>query len=315
MQRFMTETLYQIVETLRPALSHGPVQFEAMDPSATPDLFAGEETVVCGHRVRYRSLHEWMELAESLGAVVDRIKPLPDGFLGFDFRPLRPNSSWHEGSRASGDREKYGTDTQFARTQKLESPSFLVSYLEALDFVALPPNARVLALGVNQGQELSIFQHRLSEAHLETLRFVGIDHCPSAIAAARERFQHPSFQFLQADLGAIETLCLGRFDLILAINTLHSPALDGHALFQQLIREQLRPHGSVVIGLPNSRHVDHQLVYGAKMKNYSTPDLSLVLREVGFYRRYLYQHGFQVRLMGKHVFLVVGRRRSAGNKA
>ena len=42
------------------------------------------------------------------------------------------------------------------------------------------------------------------------------------------------------------------------------------------------------------------------MRNFQTHDLSILWKKVAFYRRYLNQHGFRVRLLGKHTVLVVG---------
>ena len=40
------------------------------------------------------------------------------------------------------------------------------------------------------------------------------------------------------------------------------------------------------------------------MKNFSQPELSLVIKEIAFYRRYLQQHRFQVFVTGKSYLLV-----------
>ena len=297
-----------ITGVLQEALRAGDVVFEVLDPDQSRDHYAGESIEVNGQPFIYRSLHDWTELAEVLGAVLEVPERIAEGRVRLRFRSLRHQVSWHQRGLGSGESEKYGTSSEFARTSKVETPSFLLSFLEGVAFLDLTPQSRILSLGVNQGDELALFQQIVGPQALKSMELVGLDHSATAIARARQRFSHPSFQFLEADIQTLSSLNLGRFDLILAINTLHSPALKGHALFQECIQDHLAPKGGVLIGVPNSRHVDHHLVYGARMKNFSSPDLSVLWKEVGFYRRYLHQHGFRVRVLGKHTVLVVGRR-------
>lgn len=304
MSRFLTESLFQISEALRDGLERGPVLFEVVDPDQSHDLFSGESIVVCGETAVYRTLQTWFELAEVLGAALETPERLSDGYVRLRMRPLRAEKSWHEHSRPSGDLEKYGVDTDFFRTSKLEMPSFLHSYLEAIRFLKLPDNARVLSVGVNHGDELAIFE---ALGKSESMSFVGIDHCPSAISEARRRYPGSGYQFFEADVRDLNALELGTYDLVVAINTLHSAALDGHGVFREVLKKHVRRGGGVIVGVPNSRTIDHQLVYGARMKNYSSPELSLLWKEVGFYRRYLHQHDYRVRVLGKHTILIVGK--------
>jgi len=306
--RFTSEPLLHIANVIREALQEGVVEFEVVSPNVSADLYAGEPLDSNGVSVRYRSFHTWMELAEGLSAILERTEPLGDGFVRLRMRSLRPQENWHEMASSSGDTEKYGTESAFARTSKLEMPSFFLPFLEGLDFINLPKSARILSLGVNQGEELALIQRFCDERGESAVELVGIDHSASAIQAARSQNDGASFRFHVADIQELDDLDLGRFDLVVSINTLHSPALDGHEVFQRVVQQYLTPNGGVMVGVPNSRHIDHQLMYGARMKNFSTPDLSVLWKEVGFYRRYLHQHGFQVRLLGKHTVLVAGRK-------
>jgi trans-aconitate methyltransferase len=157
----------------------------------------------------------------------------------------------------------------------------------------------VLDLGVNTGDELVVIQQVVPSIEL-----VGVDHSGSALAVARSRF--PAFRFVEADLGALAALGLGVFDLVVSLNTLQSPGVDDRALLRQVVQHHLAPAGAVILGLPNARYVDGELVYGARMKNFRQPELGLLVKDVAFYRKYLQQHGRQVFVTGKHYVLVTG---------
>jgi len=133
---------------------------------------------------------------------------------------------------------------------------------------------------------------------------VGIDHSASALDTARARF--PAFRFLEADLGALASLGLGTFDLVISLNTLQSPGVDDRAVLRQVVQHHLAPGGAVILGLPNSRYAGGEIAYGARMKNFRQPELGLLIKDVAFYRKYLQQHGRQVFVTGKHYVLVTG---------
>ena len=107
----------------------------------------------------------------------------------------------------------------------------------------------------------------------------------------------------------MDELGLGRFDLILSVGTLHSPGLiNSKALLMKLVQEHLEPDGSLILGFPNCRWTGGEVVHGARTRNYSRPELSLLFKDVDFAKRYLQQHRFKVTLTGKHyVFLTAGR--------
>jgi hypothetical protein len=107
-----------------------------------------------------------------------------------------------------------------------------------------------------------------------------------------------------ADLAAVAELELGRFDLIVAIDTLQSSGLDDRVLLRHLVQERLAPGGAVIFGLPNCRYLDGEVVHGARMLNFRQPELGLLIKDVAFYRRYLQQHGRTVYVTGKHEVLI-----------
>lgn len=276
------------------------VWFTAPDPDRA-GLYEGEPTPAG----RHRSLAGWVMLAEELGAVLLTPRPAGPGRVLLGLRRLDRHASWQTGGAASGDPEKYGAASAFARIRKFEEPPFLHAFTRAIDFVDPAPGARILALGCNRGDELDALR-RLRPDH--RLDCVGVDHAASAIEQARRL--HPGMRFIAADLNRLDApplAAVGRFDLILALNVLHSPSVDGKAILQRLVAAHLTPAGAVIVGLPNVRYVDHTLSHGARVKGFSHPELSVLVRDAAYYRRYLARHRFRVMITGRHTLLVCGR--------
>lgn len=294
------------MDQLRCALDVGVVHATVLNPIHVEDLFAGEMCVVSGRNYRYRSLHVWVEIAESLGSVVT-IDETSEVTMTLTFHPLNASHSWHSQSMQSGAQEKYGSESTFSRISKFEQPSFLTAFFEALTFLDIPAGARVLAVGVNQGEELNAIREYLEQRERSATVLIGIDHSESAIQRAKERYADTGMQFFCADLLELAQLQLGLFDVIVCINTLQSAAFDGHAELQKWVKHHVTPSARLLLGLPNSRLVDHEVIFGAKMKNYPTSDLSLLVKDIAFYRRYLHQHQYQVRVLGKHTVFIAGR--------
>lgn len=307
---FTDEPLPYIIAALRERLetleAGERLTFYALDPDLGAGLFAGEEIELGGVRYRHRPLRVWLELAERLGCRLHT--PEGDGvFVTLTFSKLG-EASWHGTEDPEGERlesERYGRDSAFSRVQKLEEPTFLLDYIEALERVALGPGNRVLSLGVGRGDEL-IPLETLDEGH--TLSVTGVDRAESALEIARERFSGSNYQFIDADLNKLKALELSRFDLILSIATFQSPGVRGHLLIRELVQHHLTARGSLILALPNCRYRDGELVYGAKMKNFANPDLSLLVKDLAFYKKYLQQHRFRVFITGTYyVFLTAVR--------
>lgn len=302
--RFVDDDLFFVRATLERALAGRAagetLWFEAPDPDRA-GLYEGEPTPFG----RHRSLAGWVMLAEELGACLLSPRPAGEGRVLLGLRRLDRGASWQTRAAPSGDPEKYGVDSGFARVRKFEEPPFLFAFARALDFVDPPTGARVLALGCNRGDELAALT-RLRPDHRFDLH--GVDHAASAVAQARR--EHPQMRFYTADLARFEEpplADLGRFDLVLALNVLHSPSLDGKAILQRVVAEHLTPAGSVIVGLPNVRYVDHTLNHGARVKGFTHPELSVLVRDAAYYRRYLARHRFRVMITGRHTVLVCAR--------
>jgi SAM-dependent methyltransferase len=165
------------------------------------------------------------------------------------------------------------------------------------------PGARLLDLGVTTGDELALLMALAPALREATL--VCIDHSASAIALARERFvRSPHVQLHVADLATLGALALGRFDLVISIGTLQSPGIDDREVIRQIVQHHLAPGGAVIVGFPNCRYIDGEVEYGARMKNFTQPELGLLVKDVAFYRKYLQQHHRKVYVTGKHYVLV-----------
>ena len=220
----------------------------------------------------------------------------------------------------------YSADSAFAQVNKLEDPRFVLDLREALDRVlaatraretaALAPETatpmRVLDLGVHRGDELVLLERYLPGASI-----VAVDRDASALAVARARF--PLVQFVEADVMALPGDIPvengpfdtgrpdgGRFDLVIAIGLLQSGALDDRELLRRIVQQHLAPDGAIILGIPNCRYIAGEIEYGARMRNFTQPELGLVIKDVAFYRKYLQQHHRRVFVTGKHYLFVTG---------
>lgn len=297
---FRDEPLLDIIAVIERELAAGArsLMILAPDPDLGRGRYAGELIEHRGRRHVHRPLRVWVDLADRLGLrlLTPRAVAGDDGLIELGFERLEPRGR----GPGNGDvRERYGPGSDYARISKLEDPGFAIDLAEALDRAALGPRPRVLDLGVNTGDELVAICRACPMAQL-----VGIDHSAEAIAVARGRFA--GFEFIAADLAALPSLGLGAFDLVISLNTLQSPGVDDREVLRRIVQHHLAPDGAVILGLPNSRYVDGELSYGARMKNFRQPELGLLIKDVAFYRKYLQQHGRQVFVTGKHYLLVTG---------
>ena len=291
--------LIELLDRLRAARSRRTpgeiIELDALDPDRSDAHFDGE---LIGPD-RYRSWAGWAEVAEALDCALGTPRVPCPGRVTVRLRVLDRGATWHA-EAPSGDPEKYGADSAFARIDKFEEPDFALSFRRALGYLKLPAAPDVLSVGVHQGDELGAVDAHLGPGGGR----VGVDHSSSALAVARQRYPDPRFTFIQADLGdplpANAALATG-VDAIVAINTLHSPSLDGPAVFRRLLNTHLRPAGGVILGFARCRYIEHQRRFGAEKPGQ-------VLRDVAAYRRYLNQHGFTSMVLGKHTVLLVARR-------
>jgi trans-aconitate methyltransferase len=298
----VSESLLEVIASIRERLASGAesVTLEILDPDHARGRHAGEVVEIDGERYVHRPWRVWIELADRLGLRMATPKLLTPPRCELRFERLRSSP----GAAGSEDiRERYGTASEFARIRKAEEPSFVLDLADALTRVDPAADARILSLGVNAGDELGLMLE-LQPSLRARASFVGVDHSPSAIARARERFPDPRHRFIEADINTLASLELGRFDLVLALDVLQSPGVDDRELIRRIVQCQLGPRGALILGLPNCRYRDGELIHGARMKNFTQPELSLVIADVAYYRRYLHQHRRKVFVTGTHELLI-----------
>jgi len=320
-KRFWAETLLEIRDWLVVTLDRaggGRVDFEVPDPALGPGLYGGEEVQVGGRIALHRGYRCWVELAELLGCrllIPQHGTAAPgDGFARLRFERLADEGSFHDADGAPADpTEKYGAASPFARIDKLEEPSFLWALEAALVRVNLAPGARVLDLGVNTGDELELLRRVVGQPRFDGLDLVGVDHSVTAIARASERFPGAGHRMLVHDINALGALNLGRFDLLLSVGTLQSPGIHNNKqLVGRLVQDHLTPTGAVILGFPNCRWQGGEARYGARPPNYNHPELSVVLKDVDWCKRYLQQHRYRVTVTGRHYLFVTATRIGVG---
>ncbi|MCK4974827.1 MAG: methyltransferase, partial [Sulfurimonas sp.] len=65
---------------------------------------------------------------------------------------------------------------------------------------------------------------------------------------------------------------------------------------------------AMILGFPNCRWIDGEMVYGAKAPNYSFNEMSLVLKDIHFCKKYLQQKKYRVTITGKDYLFLTARK-------
>lgn len=302
--RVENQPLVELLRWAQARSSDGVAVFEldVADPDDAPGAWPGQRRP---DGALQRGWRAWFDLAEGVGYRLGTPLPLGAGRVLVRFVALGAEAPWHAGAGERGDVDRYADPDGFGAVHKLEHPGFLVPLLGALELTAPPDGGRVLALGCHRGDELAALS--LLEPAPGSLELVGLDASEAVLSEARRRL--PEARFVHARLHRDEPdqglpRDLGRFDLVIAVALLQSPDLDGSALLRQLVQHHLHERGALVVGLPNSRFRDGEVVWGARTRNYRAVDLSLVVRDLAAYRRYLAQHGFTTHVGGRYDLLL-----------
>ena len=285
--------LVEIIDHLRERIAAGDEAIEIVvaDPDRGRGLYPGEPIDGDIHR----PLRVWVELADRLELRLATPRPAGEGRVRLRFERIDADVP----TRVSDPTEKYGSASEFARISKLEDPGFVLDFDDALDRAGLGPQPSVLDLGCNTAEVLGHVARRRPEAS-----FVGVDHSPSALAVARRRF--PRHRFVEADLAALPDLDLPRFDLVIALCTLQSPGVDDRMVLQHVVQSLLAERGSVILAVPNCRYRAGEVLHGARTKNFRQPELSLVIKHVAYFKKYLQQHKRRVFVTGRNYIFVTG---------
>ncbi len=305
MLKFTTLSMLEITNILEEKLKtlHAKeiLEFEVLNPDFVSSTYAGNIIYIESAKYIYRSYKSWTDLANILRCKMLTPNLISEHTVSIRYEKLNLDVSFHKSSDTP--EFKYGSDSIFSKIHKMEEPAFLHYYKQALQNVTLNRRTRILNLGVNSGDEFELIQTMATD--FNTLELVGIDYCDSAIASAKEKFQDcPNISFHTHDINDLESLYLGRFDLIISIGTLQSSNLDFNPLFMSLVQNQLKRDGAVILGFPNCRWLDGELIYGARAKHYAFCEMSNVYKDAIFCKKYLQQKKFRVTITGReYIFL------------
>ena len=228
-----------------------------------------------------------------------------DATIILRFCKLDENSSFHKSESSS---EKYGVNSEFFSIDKTKQFSFLYHYKKALEFVDIKSKQRILNLGINRGDEFRVIEQMLTNEIFDEKSFVGVDYCASAIEYAKNEFNSSNMEFICHDINSLNELNLAKFDLLISIGTLQSSNISFNASFMYLYQNYIEEGAAIVLGFPNSRWCDGEMIYGAKAPNYSFSEMSLVLKDIHFCKKYLQQKKYRVVITGKDYLFLSARK-------
>lgn len=300
---FTTISMQEILPLIENKLKNQTsISFNVLDPDLAQG-YAGHSIIIESETYIYRGYKAWVDLAELLMCKILTPKKSTYPYVTITYKKLEIQNSFHLETQKDKE-EKYGINSHFSQIHKMEEPAFLYYYRQALNNAGLEKRKRVLDLGVNRGDELEVIKNSIDQKTFTSIDFVGVDHSKSAIEYARRIFPEENVTFHAEDINALDSLELGRFDLIISIGTLQSPSIRFKPFFMSLIQNYLEKGGAVILGFPNSRWAGGEMIYGAKAPNYSMSEQSLLYNDVIFCKKYLQQKKFRVTITGKqYVFL------------
>jgi len=282
------EIIKQLKEELKHLNAKESVAFEVFNPDNFTSTYE-------------RGYKSWVDLAQILHCKMMTPLVVSSTNILLQFEKLNFDDSFHK--KIIEKEEKYGTLSIFSQIDKMQEPSFVHNYMQALQNVTINKRSRILNLGVNSGDEFEIIVKYVS--NFKNLELVGVDYCSSAIKEAQKKFKEFSnISFINHDINDLSSLNFGQFDLIISIGTLQSSNLEFNPLFMSIVQNQLKRSGAIVLGFPNCRWIDGEMIYGARVKNYAFSEMGLLYKDVVFCKKYLQQKKFRVTITGKdYIFL------------
>ncbi len=307
MKIFTNETMLEILTLLEAMVSSAEpketIVFQIQNPDRDAQHYSGSQIDINGVPHRHHSWKAWADLAEILYCRMLTPKPAGKDEVILYFQKLDRSDSFHQ-TKLQDKKEKYGADSHFSEIYKNEEPAFLFAYLRALHQVKIEDRRSILDLGINSGDEFDLIRTIIDGSDYHQMQLIGIDHSPSAVKKAAAHFPEDNVTFHCHDINHLDELPLPKADLILSIGTLQSPGIDFKPLFMSLVQNYLTPDGAIILGFPNCRWIDGEMIYGAKAPNYNFPEMSLVIKDIYFCKKYLQQHKFRVTITGKdYLFL------------
>ena len=286
---------------LQNLISKDIIEFEVLNPDYVDSTYSGNILQINDIFYLYHGYKAWSDLAHILKCRM--LTPLvkESHLVVIRYQKLNPDISFH--AETTDVESKYGLDSIFSQIHKMQEPAFLYYYKQALANVHINKRLRILNLGVNSGDEFECIQEYAS--NFENLELVGVDYCSSAIKHAKIKFSDTdNISLYTQDINDLDALNLGQFDLIISIGTLQSSNLDFNPLFMSIVQKQLKKDGALILGFPNCRWLDGEMIYGARAKHYAFSEMSLVYKDAIFCKKYLQQKKFRVTITGKdYIFL------------
>ncbi|RXJ83911.1 class I SAM-dependent methyltransferase [Arcobacter cloacae] len=299
MKRFSYESMFEIISYLEEELkTKNEILFEVLNPNIEKERYIGEKYILENQEYIYRNFKTWTDLAELFLCRLN-VESINKNKLIIKFDKLNKLDSFHNDMN-NDKNEKYGENSTFFRINKNEDASFLFSYINALKNVKIEEKKEILNLGINKADEFEVIKNLVNEECFNTVNFTGIDYSASAIEYAKNRFPQKNFQFFVHDINNLKELKLKKADLIISIGTLQSSGLNFKLLFMELIQNHLEDKGSIILGFPNCRWINGEVIYGAKAPNYSYSEQSILYKDVYFCKKYLQQKKYRVTLTGKN---------------
>lgn len=306
---FYDEPLFHIFRVLSEKIKelkvNDVIEFEVIDPDYSNE-FSGTIISIQGRRYVYRPFKVWTDLAEILYCKIMTPKILDKNRILIRYKLIDTKRSWHNHSGVDIT-ERYGCGSEFSKIFKFEEPNFLNDFLRCLKEAGVKDGVKVLDLGINRADEFKVFNEFFKD-HAANSTFTGIDHCRSALRVASSELSSDNYIFYNEDISNISSLDIPQQDIVISIGTLQSPELDGKAVLRYIVQNLIKENGSIILGFPNSRYIDREVVYGAKTKNYTESNLNLLIKDVSFYKKYLQQHKFRVITFGKYYIFLVAKR-------
>ncbi len=306
MKTFTTQSMQEIFLWLKNQ-HDSLITFEVLNPDIAEHTYAGKMLTCKGIEYHYRGYKAWSDLAEILFCKMLTPKITSECKVTITYQKLDLEQSFHT-KDVTNKKEKYGVESKFFDIKKYEEPSFLHPYLQALDAVKIKDRKRILNLGINRGDEFEVIRHHIGEKSFSKKQFIGIDYSQSAIEDAKTRFDPLHVILHIKDINVLDELKLERSDLIISIGTLQSPGINFKPFFMNLVQNYLTHDGAIILGFPNCRWMDGEMIYGAKAPNYSYSEQSLLYNDVIFCKKYLQQHKFRVTLTGKYYLFLTATR-------
>jgi len=229
-----------------------------------------------------------------------------DNTIILNFQKLNQINSFH--NNKDNTTEKYGIDSEFFNIDKSSQTSFLYHYIKALEFINIKDRKTILNIGVNKGDEFQIIKDILNNEEFKSKYFIGIDYSKTAIEYAKKTLPYKNISFLSEDINNIDSLNIQKSDLIISIGTLQSVNIDFKKTFMNLYQNYLNGNGAIILAFPNCRWIDKQMIYGAKVPHYNFSEMSTVIKDIYFCKKYLQQKKFRVTITGKDYIFLTARK-------